>query len=275
MGEAKKVAPMKITPNLFSAYLKCPMKSWLQVTNAAPSANAYAEWLHSQENSYFLAGATRLQSQMQFGDCAAPPFGCIDKELPLSAAALKDAKWQLAINVSVVEPNREAGRQSAWNMEPSFHAIERIPSDGRGRPAHFVPIRFSFQNKIDTHTRILLAFDAAALSELLGRSVTFGKIIHGEGHTTIKMKTAGLASQVQSNIKKITTLLQSNSPPGLTLNRHCPECRFAEHCRTLAVEKDDLSLLSSMSEKECQKHRAKGIFTVTQLSYTFRPRRRA
>ena len=36
---------------------------------------------------------------------------------------------------------------------------------------------------------------------------------------------------------------------------------------------DDLSLLSGMSEKERARHRSKGIFTVTQLSYTFRPRR--
>jgi len=42
----------------------------------------------------------------------------------------------------------------------------------------------------------------------------------------------------------------------------------------VAIEKDDLSLLAGMSEKEHKKFRAKGIFTVTQLSYTFRPRRR-
>ena len=40
------------------------------------------------------------------------------------------------------------------------------------------------------------------------------------------------------------------------------------------MEKDDLSLLAGMSEKERKKLRSKGIFTVTQLSYTFRPRRR-
>ncbi|MEI7903674.1 MAG: hypothetical protein WCK89_25840, partial [bacterium] len=42
----------------------------------------------------------------------------------------------------------------------------------------------------------------------------------------------------------------------------------------MAIEKDDLSLLASMSEKERKKLLNKGIFTVTQLSYTFRPRRR-
>ena len=38
--------------------------------------------------------------------------------------------------------------------------------------------------------------------------------------------------------------------------------------------KDDLSLLANMNEREIKKQHSKGIFTVTQLSYTFRPRRR-
>ena len=37
---------------------------------------------------------------------------------------------------------------------------------------------------------------------------------------------------------------------------------------------DDISLLRVMSESELRKQRSKGIFTVTQLSYTFRPRRK-
>ena len=55
------------------------------------------------------------------------------------------------------------------------------------------------------------------------------------------------------------------------LNAHCGQCEFQARCRNLAKEKDDLSLLANMSAKERQKLRSKGIFTVTQLSYTFRP----
>jgi transposase len=58
------------------------------------------------------------------------------------------------------------------------------------------------------------------------------------------------------------------------LNRHCAECEFQARCRKIAIEKDDLSLLARMTEQERKKLRSKGIFTVTQLSYTFRPRRR-
>jgi hypothetical protein len=69
-------------------------------------------------------------------------------------------------------------------------------------------------------------------------------------------------------------LLDAPSPPDLTLNKHCPECEFQDHCRKRAVEKDDLSLLVNMPIKERARLNGKGIFTVNQLSYTFRPRRR-
>ena len=79
---------------------------------------------------------------------------------------------------------------------------------------------------------------------------------------------------MQKEIKDITALLAGNSPPDLVLNRHCGQCEFQARCRKQATEKDELSLLSGMSEKERKKLHGKGIFTVTQLSYTFRPRRR-
>src|SRR5262249_2922100 len=45
-------------------------------------------------------------------------------------------------------------------------------------------------------------------------------------------------------------------------------------CRTQAEKTDDISLLAGIGEKEVQRTRRKGIFTVTQLAYTFRPRRK-
>ena len=111
------------------------------------------------------------------------------------------------------------------------------------------------------------------LSELLGREVGLGKIIHGDDRAPLKVNTGALVSKVERVTEKIGALLSSNSPPELILNRHCPECEFQNQCRLKAAEKDDLSLLSGITETERQGHRSKGIFTVTQLSYTFRPRR--
>jgi predicted RecB family nuclease len=152
--------------------------------------------------------------------------------------------------------------------------VEQIPSPGRGRTVQFVPIRFVFRNKLNGDDKLLLAFDARVLSEVLSREVGLGKIVYGENYATLKVKTSPLASDVRKLTDKIGRLLGSPSPPDLVLNRHCVECEFQNRCRQKAIEKDDLSLLSGMTEKERTDFNGKGIFTVTQLSHTFRPRRR-
>jgi transposase len=64
------------------------------------------------------------------------------------------------------------------------------------------------------------------------------------------------------------------TPPPVILNRHCPLCPFRAECLAQAVATDDLSLLDRMTPKAIRRYHKKGIFTVTQLSYLFRPRRR-
>jgi Transposase IS66 family/RNase_H superfamily len=63
-------------------------------------------------------------------------------------------------------------------------------------------------------------------------------------------------------------------PPTYQLNRHCAECSFQSLCHDITTPKDDLSLLPNMPKREQKKLARRGIFTVTQLSYVFRPRRR-
>lgn len=295
---------MTITPHIFEAYLKCPMKCWIRAVREPSSRNSYAEWVHNQAESYRVEEAKRLLTQTPSGEYATYPCSSRGDGVDTTTEELKAAKWRLALDVffcadesqvlngshrgansssDAVSQNvvttdsakRETVHRKVWRIEARIHAIERVSLQGRGKPTQFIPIRFAFQNKLDNDERMMLAFDALALSGVHGRFIGFGKIIHGENHATLKVKTSGMASHVQSHIKKIIALLSSHSPPDLSLIRHCSECEFQDHCRKIATEKDDLSLLSNMSEKERQKLRVKGIFTVTQLAYTFRPRRRA
>jgi len=182
---------------------------------------------------------------------------------PLDRKKLKSATWRMAAESKVC----------AQDLACTLHAVERVRSDSPSAPAQFIPTRFIFTNKLDRHDKLLLAFDALVLSETLGREVVLGKIIHGEGCVTLKVKTSVLESEVRSITAKIATLISDKKPPDLVLNRHCPKCEFRDSCRHKATETDDLSLLAGISEVERDRHRNKGIFTVTQLSYTFRPRR--
>jgi predicted RecB family nuclease len=245
---------MRITPELFRAYLQCPTKCWLKSAGEKSTGNVYAEWVQGQVESYRGVGIERLRSTAIPGEHVTSP----------SANTLKEAKWRWALDVSV----------QTEKLESRIHTVERAPSEGRGKPARFVPVRFITTNKLSKVDKLLLAFDAFVLAEYLKRDVGIAKIIHGRDHVMLKVKTPGLQGQVKKVTDKIVALLSINSPPDLILNRHCPECEFRYRCRQKAIEKDDLSLLAGMTENERKESNHKGIFTVTQLSYTFRPRRR-
>jgi predicted RecB family nuclease len=60
----------------------------------------------------------------------------------------------------------------------------------------------------------------------------------------------------------------------LDLNHHWILCEFKTRCHRIAIETDNLSLIGTLGEKERRRLREKGINTVTQLSYGYRPRRK-
>jgi hypothetical protein len=78
--------------------------------------------------------------------------------------------------------------------------------------------RFTFTNKLYWDDKLLLAFDALVLSEMLCCDVSCGKIVHGDDHARRKMQTAPLEGKVRKIIGKIAKLLASHSPPDLVLN---------------------------------------------------------
>ena len=248
---------MRISSDLFNAFLKCTTKCWLRASGEPAAGGAYAEWLKSKARSYRATEIERLLSEPKNEVAVSPP-----------QENLKAAQWHLAANLSV------RAQMKTGVLESEVHAVERVPSEGRGRSAQFIPIRYIFTNKLSDDDKLLLAFDAFVFSETAGREVSFGKIIHGDDTSEVKVKTAALAGEVRRRVERIATLLSRPTAPELVLNRHCGECEFQTRCRRKAIETDDLSLLSGMSEMERKKLHSKGIFTVTQLSYTFRPRRR-
>jgi len=292
------LAPMTFTSELFEAFLKCRTKCYLRLLGEATSGNAYADWVRVQMESYRRKAVQRLQEGVREAELVVTPP---------ATENLNAAKWRLAVDflaqayspsslegilpLESSEPNVaiQAKREAAppanatsaphsqaepCVLESHLHAIERVPSEGRGRPAQFIPIRLAFTNKLTKDDRLLLAFDAFVFSKMLGREVNLGKIIHGDDQVTLKVRLLPLLREAKKLTGKMSALLSSDSPPDLVLNRHCPECEFRDFCRQNAIDKDNLSLLARMTEKERKKYHSKGIFTVTQLSYTFRPRRR-
>ena len=121
----------------------------------------------------------------------------------------------------------------------------------------------------------MVTFDAIVLADATGREVPRGRIIYGPSFACTNVVVSSQRQIVLKRIDEILSILGMANLPDLYLNRHCPECEFIIECRRVqASEMDDLSLLPGMGASERLKLRKKGIFTTTQLSYTFRPRRR-
>ena len=244
---------MTITSQLFEAYIKCPTKCFLKGRGEVGTGNAYAGWVREQNVLYRSEGTKRMTR----GNVCE----CINGTS--EAVKLKSPHWHLAVDFIA----------RADNLESTIDLVERLPSQGGGGPAQFIPIRFIHRDKLTRDDRLLLAFDALVLSGTLERDVRLGRIICGEEYVTHQVKATVLTNEIRELTRKAGALVSANSPPDLVLNRHCPECEFQTQCRKRAIEADDLSLLSGMTTNERASLRSKGIFTVTQLSYTFRPRK--
>ena len=235
-----------ISSHLFEAYLECPTKCWLRAQNERSTGNVYADWARSQNESYRKKWLERRPAIVAEADRILSPAIEADR---------KDATWRLAVDMLV----------QAADLECRISAVERVRSEGRGRRVQFIPYRFEFSNKLTKQHKLMVAFDAVALSEATGRDIRLGKIIHGDRSATLNVRTSSLISEVRMRIKSCAALAANTLPPDLVLNRHCGQCEFQGRCHKQATEKDDLSLLGGMSDKERKKLHDKGIFTVNSI----------
>jgi predicted RecB family nuclease len=219
---------MTIASQLVEAYNNCPTKCWLMSRREPISDDSYAQWARARNQAYVASGIQRLLSGIHHEEYVISP----------SADGMRAGKWRLAVNVVT----------RTQHLESHLHAVERLPSRGRGKPALYSSMRFVPNVKLGKDTRLLLAFDALALAELSGQTVTVGKVIHGDDYTMATVRISPLLGEVQKRLEEMTALLSSPAPPDPILIRHCAECEFQARCRQKALEKDDLSLLSGMTE---------------------------
>jgi predicted RecB family nuclease len=246
---------MFITHDVFQAFLKCETKAHLRFSGSAATECEFKDRQNHIEEAY---------RQQYFTICRThsgeKPYG-IGTSFPQD---FEEPNTRFIFDCHV----------QADEMFSHIHAIERLPSPGKKTANLYVPIRCVPAEKFTIQDRLQLAFDALVLSKHVGKHPPFGKIIHGNKHRASKVTfSASLLESVQTILTKIVGWKNGSETPELVLNQHCSECEFQTRCRQIAIEKDDLSLLSRMTAKERKKQHNNGIFTVTQFSYTFRLRK--
>lgn len=129
-------------------------------------------------------------------------------------------------------------------------------------------------HSITKEQKLELLFAGYILGKIQGKVPEHGKIIDVDG-ISHQVKLGESANILLPLLRPLQTwaTVSSPEPPPLLLNKHCPSCQFQAHCLARAEKEDNLSLLAAIKPKDVQHYGKKGIFTVKQLSYVYKPRR--
>ena len=139
----------------------------------------------------------------------------------------------------------------------------------------YEPTIFVGTHSISKEQKLALSFVGYVLERLQHTSPGAGRIIGMDGTShTVKLDHHAKALRPLLEPLHEWTTAASPKPPPLVLNKHCPLCPFQRLCHAQAEQEDNLSLLNGMTARVMRQYERKGIFTVKQLSYLFKPRKR-
>jgi predicted RecB family nuclease len=249
---------MLITDDLFYAFLRCETKAYMLSRAATKDGRAPHPIVGWQEQlaEHFRRECRDLLTGID-------PAGCFIGN---------PSRHDLAVGQHhyIVDPIL-----TFEDMRSHIDALERVALPLPEMRNRYIPVRFISSEKVAKEDKIRLAFDALILGKICEEMPISGKLIHRKRKTAMSVKLTDLIRSAENLVRKIRMTLADSTAPDLALIAHCSECEFEARCRSKASEDDNLSLLGGMSAKEVKKLHRRGIFTVTQLSYTFRPRKKS
>jgi predicted RecB family nuclease len=247
---------MKITKEILEAHLNCKFKGYLKLAGEVGTRSDYEVMTTAARAASREQAITKLVARTGEGGAS--------RGTAVTVAALKSGPPLLA--------DATLEDESLWLC---FNALKRVPGPSRLGDHHFLPVLHDYGKNVGRHRKVLLALFGLALARVQGVRPTVGLVARGTearlGKIRLETKLYRQAERVMGELER---LQDGGEPPSLILNGHCPVCEFRQRCRAQAEEADDISLLGGVGEKELRRYHRKGIFTLAQLSCTFRPRKR-
>lgn len=152
----------------------------------------------------------------------------------------------------------------------SFDAMEVQPAESNSR--FYIPIVISPREKITNYDKLCLVIKCILFSEANSLTIDYAKITYGKKANVLRLKLKSYLKQAQSIKKELLKGISQNKPLFFK-NEHCKVCEFHDDCRNKLIQLDDLSLLSGSTLTKILQTKNRGIFTITQLSYSFRPKK--
>jgi predicted RecB family nuclease len=137
----------------------------------------------------------------------------------------------------------------------------------------YFPILVSRSTMPSVLERKTLALASIIIGKFVGFTKNKGILMIGTYKQRVTVSLKAEIAALEKAIRDMVRMINAEKEGYFRLNSHCPECIYSAICRKKATDVDHLSLINGITDKEIKKLNEKGIFSVTQLSYTFRPRR--
>ena len=240
---------MLITNEVIESFLHCQYKSFLKCCGNAGEKTDF-EILQEQIKDHLLSNLSEIMVSKQ--------KTLITPHSPINSILLGqkfDCVFKSQVTLDGVQLN--------------IDLLERISNQPDHHKLSFVPAWLFPNENISKRERMIITCFGILLKDIHEIDPEFGKIFYGKRLQSITLKYDDLLEEAQNILGRI----HSNLTPKFYLNKHCSVCEFNKSCRELAEQQDHLSMLGGITPKEIKRFNNKGIFTVKQLSYTFRPRR--
>jgi len=138
---------------------------------------------------------------------------------------------------------------------------------------NYTPILISPFEKLQKSDKLFITLQSYYLKQHFNLKIEDAKIIFGELQKSTKIILSKFAKEVKKTVEIIEQVKKAEQPHVFHKNAHCFFCGFNSVCDDKLKERDDLSLLGNLKPKEIEHRNNRGIFSVKQLSYTFRPKR--
>jgi predicted RecB family nuclease len=245
----------KITREILESYLYCKTKACLKLVGEQGNKPDYEVLLAANRQEVWQQAIGKI--------LAKHPNEHVARDISLTADELRTGRSYVLS--AALEDDLVSFR---------FDGLKRVDGPSNLGDFHYVPMLFHEGRKVGKEQRRLLELYGLLLSRLQGRMPSNGIIWHGKECRTTRVRLDGDLRKTERLHREVKELLVTESPPGPILNDHCQVCEFRQRCHDQAVREDNISLIRSMGEREIKSYARKGIFTVTQLAHTFRPRRR-
>ena len=241
-----------ITADIVVAYAQCPRKAYLLLFSPDKGEpHEYVQILEQQQ----CANQERYIDHLQQTHTGVQPYSV--ENLRKGSKVLTNAHLQVD------------------GFAADCGVLTKVEGTSTFGKHSYEPTIFVGTHSISKEQKLALSFVGYVLEHLQRKQPVAGRIVGMDGTVhTIKL------DHHSKDLLRLLERLQvwtrgiAPEPPPLVLNKHCPLCPFQRMCHAQAEHEDNLSLLDGVTARVMRQYEKKGIFTVKQLSYLFKPRKR-